>query len=622
MASGSIGSGWTSLQNPVSLGCSMGTNEYPSGTITFNGISPGNCWWYNGGNNQTMTVYLCDSSGGNSYKLFDVTWNSEMTNTTTKTATGMNCTGLKGKALYIKATFTSQSAQYAYHRGNTSDSVSIGTAIDQVYLTVNSSNTNMGTVSGSGNHTPGVAVNISASAKNGYHFTGWTCTSGSGSFGNASAASTTFTTSGAATVVASFAANTYTVTVNGSANTWAYGSQHTISASAQTGKTFSSWTLSGAGSIASASSSSTTFTVGAGNATLTANYSWVYYTVSKAVNPSGTGTVTTGKSSAHYGEEVTVSASPSTGYQLSSWSTNVSGVSVNNGKFTMPASNITVTGNFSKVSYAITMRANPEGGGNPSASKSTANYGDTITLTPNRASGYLFDGWTSSDVTVSGNTFTMPAKAVTVTGNYHIGRSTASVDKTTVTPGDTLALTITAEQATFYHTYKLSFGLGMETDWVTVAAGTSSAEIYIPLAWSRMMKSNQKTGGTLTVKTYEGDNTYLGEYVIDSLTYNALNNTIPKLQIRRADDADTPNIKGTKAKYTITVPSDVDSYTLSCNEAEAENPPKSGLILPENAMTFATDTSVIVELEIVFGSETFTLTESVPSVWLLEKSVG
>ena len=102
MASGSIGSGWTSLQNPVSIGCTMGANEYPSGTITFNGISPGSCWWYNGGNNQTMSVYLCDSAGNNSYKLFDVTFNSEMTNTSTKTATGLSCKNLKGKALYVK----------------------------------------------------------------------------------------------------------------------------------------------------------------------------------------------------------------------------------------------------------------------------------------------------------------------------------------------------------------------------------------------------------------------------------------------------------------------------------------------------------------------------------------
>jgi hypothetical protein len=544
-----------------------------------------------------------------------------MTNTSTKTATGLSCKNLKGKALYIKATFTSQSAQYAYHRGNTTDSISIGTAVDQVYLTVNSADTSKGTVSGSGNHTPGVAVNISAAAKTGYHFTGWTCTSGSGTFGNASAASTTFTTSGAATVVASFAANNYTVTVNGTANTWAYGSAHTISAPAQTGKTFSSWSLSGAGTIASASSSSTTFTVGAGNATITANYSWVYYSVSGAVSPSGTGTVTMGKTSAHYGEEVAVSASPSTGYQLNSWSTSVSGVSVNNGKFTMPASNITVTGNFTKVSYAITMRSDPEGGGNPSASQSTANYGDTVTVSPNRASGYLFDGWTG-DVEIVNDSFTMPAGPVTITGNYHIGRSTAEISETSVNPGDSVTVTIIPQDESFYHKYKLSFGPGMETGWVTLEAGVTTATIYIPLAWSRMLRSNQKSGGTLTVQTYESDDSLLGEFVIDSLVYNALNNTIPKLTIRRADSAETLNVKGTKARYSITVPADVDAYTLKCDEAEAENPPKSGLLMPEDVMTFATDTSVPVELEITFGSETFTLTESVPSVWLLSKSVG
>ena len=696
MASGSLGGVY--FNSPVSLNCTMPANTYPNGSITFSNMSQGNAYWIQSSNcepnvEHIWTLYVCDSAGNCAHSIGTVSvtgtsgWYSNGVFTSSFSVSGAS--DLSGKALYLKATCNKSGVTGGNFEHRGTSSVTINTAVSSVTCTVSSADTNKGTVSGGGSHTPGVAVNISASAKTGYHFTGWTCTSGSGSFGNASSASTTFTSSANSTVVASFAANNYTITVNGTANTWAYGSVHSISApaktgytfsswsatagsfasataattnytvaasnatvtanystnnytitvngsanswaygsthtlnapSAPTGKQFSSWSKSGSGSLSTTSSSTTVYTVGAGTATITTNYSWIYRTVSKASNPSAGGTVTLGTTSAHYGETVTVGATPATGYQLSSWSTNVSGVVVSNSKFTMPNSAITVTGNFSKVNYSITCNANPSGGGTPSASKNPANYGDSITMSHNRASGYLFDGWTSNDVTITDNAFTMPNKNITVTGHYHIGRSTASVDKTSVNPGDTITLTINADQSSFYHKYKLSFGFGMETELTTLEAGVSTAEIYIPLAWSRMMKSMQVTNGTLKVYTYESDDSLLGEYIIDSLTYNALNGIIPKLTIRRADDVETLNIKGEKARYTIAVPSGVD-YTLTCDNVSVDNPPRTGLLMPENTMTFATNTSVPVELEIEYGDETFSIIESVPSIWLLSKSVG
>jgi len=44
--------------------------------------------------------------------------------------------------------------------------------------------------------------------------------------------------------------------------------------------------------------------------------------------------------------------------------------------------------------------------------------GATVTLAAGTKNDYTFSSWTSPDVTIIGNTFTMPAKAVTVTANW------------------------------------------------------------------------------------------------------------------------------------------------------------------------------------------------------------
>ena len=73
----------------------------------------------------------------------------------------------------------------------------------------------------------------------------------------------------------------------------------------------------------------------------------------------------------------------------------------------------TVTGNGA-VTYAVTVQA--QGGGSASASPTVAKAGETVTLTASPSSGYHFERWevVSGGVTISGNTFTMPASPVTV----------------------------------------------------------------------------------------------------------------------------------------------------------------------------------------------------------------
>ncbi len=70
-----------------------------------------------------------------------------------------------------------------------------------------------------------------------------------------------------------------------------------------------------------------------------------------------------------------------------------------------------INGTYSAI-HTVTVEN--DGNGTASADTSSAAKGDTVTLTATPNTGYHFKEWQSSDVTVSGDAFTMPEKDVTV----------------------------------------------------------------------------------------------------------------------------------------------------------------------------------------------------------------
>ena len=153
------------------------------------------------------------------------------------------------------------------------------------------------------------------------------------------------------------------------------------------------------------------------------------------------GTISTSPSgNVAWGTEVTVTATPNTGYELTPNSITVTdagsgSVTVNANKFTMPQSNVTVSGSFQKKDFAITPTGTGSGtyavtGGTYTVEKSstavtTAQMGDVITVTPDPADGYsggtvtVAETTSGNSVTVTGNTFTMPAADVTITVSFN-----------------------------------------------------------------------------------------------------------------------------------------------------------------------------------------------------------
>jgi len=76
--------------------------------------------------------------------------------------------------------------------------------------------------------------------------------------------------------------------------------------------------------------------------------------------------------------------------------------------------------------YIITLRTEPNNTGQLVAFPNPAKAEQTVMLSQKPANCYNFGSWSSPDVTITNNSFTMPAKNVSVTANYTIRQYTVS----------------------------------------------------------------------------------------------------------------------------------------------------------------------------------------------------
>ena len=162
------------------------------------------------------------------------------------------------------------------------------------------------------------------------------------------------------------------------------------------------------------------------------------------------GTVTSDNEIVIPGETVTLTITPSAGYELDTLSV-ISGTEEvtlngegNTRTFTMPEENVTVNATFKAIDYAITIGTFQHG--KVTASKQVAHVGDQITLEVTPDSGYslkiLKKGGVELPAPGSLATFVMPASTVTITAefqaiNYSI--TTNNIQNGTVTPSKTTA---------------------------------------------------------------------------------------------------------------------------------------------------------------------------------------
>lgn len=222
------------------------------------------------------------------------------------------------------------------------------------------------------------------------------------------------------------------------------------------------------------------------------------------------GSFSASPSKAEAGAEITLTATPAEGYAFNNdWS--VKGVDetvieVVDGKFIMPAQNVSVSGTFSKVAYTITKAAAENGSftvKNGTEEVTTAYKGDKLTLEATPADGFTFgkwtvtymDGETEKSFNPSANTFNMPGANVTVSATFveaavvtvyaSVAELVAAGKPTTA--GTKVTVTLKDEEITKF--YKS----GQYTNGVYFMAGTQEVQIYC-----RDTPSDWKVGGTIS----------------------------------------------------------------------------------------------------------------------------
>ena len=142
------------------------------------------------------------------------------------------------------------------------------------------------------------------------------------------------------------------------------------------------------------------------------------YTITVTSGDNGTASASHAK--AVVGTEITLTATPNTGYHLKEWQVISGGVTIENNKFTMPSANVEVKAIFEKdappapTEFTITVTSGDNGTASASHAKAVVGTEITLTATPNK--GYHFKEWQviSGGVTIKDDKFTMPSANVEV----------------------------------------------------------------------------------------------------------------------------------------------------------------------------------------------------------------
>jgi uncharacterized repeat protein (TIGR02543 family) len=271
----------------------------------------------------------------------------------------------------------------------------------------------------------GTVVTLTATAAEGYTFTGWyegtTKVSAENSFTHTVASTNKRFTAKFAQDVPKYAVTVVadptaggTVSKNPDQATYASGAQVIVTATVTDGYTFTGWYD---GDTKVSSNVSYTYTVAA-EKTFTAKFTQVpTYAVSVIADPTAGGTVSKNPDQATYasGAQVIVTATVTDGYTFTGWYDGDAKVSSNVSYTYTVAAEKTFTAKFTQVvTCTVAVVADPSAGGTVSKSPNQATYasGTQVILTAEAAEGYTFTGWYDGAAKVSSNasyTYTVAA---------------------------------------------------------------------------------------------------------------------------------------------------------------------------------------------------------------------
>jgi len=279
-----------------------------------------------------------------------------------------------------------------------------------------------------------------------------------------------------------------TVSLNPAGGVYTAGTQVTLTAIPNSGYVFSNW----AGDL-SGTTNPATITMNS-NKTVVAVFTQQQvqqYTLTTSVSPAGAGTVSLNPAGGVYtaGTQVTLTATPNSGYVFSNWTGDLTGTT--NPATIIMDSNKTVTAVFTQQQvqqYTLTTSVSPANAGTISLDPPGGVYtaGQVVTITAQANSGYRFVNW-SGDVTGTSNPTTVVMNAnKTVTANFESTSDTARYSFETGVQGwvaqtyvDSQAITTVAQDTT-----KAKYGSASLRCTVNLQGGHpnySKGETYVDL---------------------------------------------------------------------------------------------------------------------------------------------
>ncbi len=180
-----------------------------------------------------------------------------------------------------------------------------------------------------------------------------------------------------------------------------FGEIVSLTASANPGWSFSGWSGNAAGTL-----NPLTISI-LDDTSITANFTQNEYTLNVSVDPIDSGSVSVDPPAVtyHYGDTVKLTASPSTGWALTGWSGDATGIE-NPLEITITG-NTDITANFSDQ-YSLVVTVDPADSGTVTVApeQTVYKYGEEVTLTATAETGWTFSGW-SEDATGTENPLTV-----------------------------------------------------------------------------------------------------------------------------------------------------------------------------------------------------------------------
>ena len=269
----------------------------------------------------------------------------------------------------------------------------------------------------------GKEVTFTAPEKEGHTFTGWEV-DGVPEGTDTTSETIHFTMpANNITLTPQYKKNTYTLTVDGKEESRTFGEEVTVTALEKDGYTFTGWEKDGLPADAKIDGANVTFTMPANNVTLTPQYTekapeTYELKVTDAKVTLKDGSAVADLTAVSVGTELVVTAPKKDGYTFTGWEKDglpadakIDGATIT---FKMPANNVTLTPQYKKNTYTLTVDGKPE----------LRTFGEEVAVTAPEKEGHTFTGWEKDGLPADANidganvTFTMPANNVTLTPQY------------------------------------------------------------------------------------------------------------------------------------------------------------------------------------------------------------